>query len=81
MDDAKMRENISEILSEIEKAKADIARIQGRLSAEEEYQKKEFGISSVEEGREKIKKLDKEIEKMREKREKLYSKLQEEIDW
>lgn len=81
MDDAKIRENISEILSEIEKAKEDIARIQGRLSAEEEYQKKEFGISSVAEGREKIKKLDKDIGKLREKRERLYLQLQEQIDW
>lgn len=81
MDDAKIRENISEILSEIEKAKADIARIQGRLSAEEEYQKKEFGIASAEEGREKLKKLDLEIGKLKEKRDGLYQKLQEQIDW
>jgi uncharacterized membrane-anchored protein YhcB (DUF1043 family) len=65
----------------IDNAKNNLATLNGRKIELLKQLKKEFGISSLEEAKEKIKKLQSESKELENKIEQDYKTLKEEYDW
>ena len=77
----KIQKRISELSTIIEDSGKELANVVGRIGAEEDYQKKQFGVSNSEELEEKKEEVEKEIEKLKRKVLKLYEQLENEIEW
>lgn len=80
VDDEDIKEVLNDFFEQLESSKEELATLRGQIKAEEEYQKKEFGISTIEEGNEKIKLLEKENVGLRNRRDELFSELMQKLE-
>ena len=72
---------LSRLKEIIDNAKNNMATLSGRKMELLKQLKKDFKVSSVEEGKKEIQKLDKQLNEVNQAIEKEYNKLKEEYDW
>ena len=76
-----IQSELSRLKEIIDNAKNNMATLSGRKMELLKQLKKDFKVSSVEEGKKEIQKLDKQLNEVNQAIEKEYSKLKEEYDW
>jgi uncharacterized membrane-anchored protein YhcB (DUF1043 family) len=72
---------LSRLKEIIDNAKNNMATLSGRKIELLKQMKKDFNVSSVEEGKKEIQKLEKQLSEINQTMEKEYKKLKEEYDW
>lgn len=72
---------LSRLKEIIDNAKNNMATLSGRKIELLKQMKKDFNVSSIEEGKKEIQKLDKKLTEINQMVEKEYNKLKEEYDW
>jgi phosphate starvation-inducible protein PhoH len=76
-----IQSELSRLKEIIDNAKNNMATLSGRKMELLKQLKKDFKVSSVEEGKKEIQKLDKQLNEVNQAIEKEYQKLKEEYDW
>jgi uncharacterized membrane-anchored protein YhcB (DUF1043 family) len=76
-----IQSELSRLKEIIDNAKNNMATLSGRKMELLKQLKKDFKVSSVEEGKKEIQKLNKQLDEVNQAIEKEYSKLKEEYDW
>ncbi len=76
-----IQSELSRLKEIIDNAKNNMATLSGRKMELLKQLKKDFKVSSVEEGKKEIQKLDKQLNEVNQTIEKEYNKLKEEYDW
>lgn len=76
-----IQSELSRLKEIIDNAKNNMATLSGRKMELLKQLKKDFKVSSVEEGKKEIQKLDKQLDEVNQTIEKEYKKLKEEYDW
>jgi flagellar biosynthesis chaperone FliJ len=76
-----IQEDLKNLKDNIDNAKTNLAKLEGRESELLKQLKKDFGVNTVEEAEKKIAQLEKEYKKKKESIEKDYKTLKEQYDW
>lgn len=79
--DEQIIRDLKKLKEEIDTAKEDKAKAEGRLQNLMERLKTEFKLDSVEEAKEEMKRLNNEAEKLEEEVEEKYTKLKQTYEW